>query len=261
MLHSGRHVGDLAAMTLGALMLWWGDVSGPWLDITIDMPARAALAYAVAAVLILAGAGLFIPRTAKVATLVLAGLFAATTVVRATAIFDRPSDFHSWSGPAEQFSIVAGYLGVFACLMRRESANAHRLAIAVRVSWGCCVLAFGTAHFVYLQRCVGFVPQWFPGHETSCITTGFAHLAAGIGVLTGIWALLAARLATLMYIGFGLLVWGNIVALRPMEHLSWSGFVLDFTLVAGAWMVADTVRAFPSAEDKLFRLQGRSAET
>ena len=257
MLLIGRRVGGLVAIALGALMLWWGDVSEPFHTIPIDMPARAVLAYIAALVLILAGAGLVVERTAKASSVVLAALFAAISLIKVWKIVKLPADFHSWTDFAEQSSIMAGYLAVFATMMRRNSIDTQRLAIATRVWWGCCALSFGAAHFVYLTRCASFVPSWIPGPIFWSVATGFAHMAAGIGVLTGIWALPAARLATVMYATFGLLVWGNLLALHPADHASWSGLVVDFVLAAGALMVGDVLRVFPPPDGKLFALQDR----
>jgi len=51
------------------------------------------------------------------------------------------------------------------------------------------------------------------GQQFSAIATGLAHLLAGIVIISGIQAALAARLLTVMTLSLGALVWaGSLVA-------------------------------------------------
>ena len=146
----------------------------------------------------------------------LAALFAVSALLKVLIIVQVPGAFNSWSNLAEQSAVMAGYLATFAGLTRRDSDASARLAVAARVWFGCCALVFGAVHFVYLKACADFVPKWIPlGGVFWSVVTGAAHIAAGIAILSGIWAQLAARLAALMYIVFGA-AWAGIALAHPM---------------------------------------------
>ena len=112
---------------------------------------------------------------------------------------------------------------------------------------------------MYLTACADFVPKSIPlGGVFWSVVTGAAHIAAGVAILSGIWAQLAARLAALMYIVFGV-AWFGIALAHPNDLFSWSGNAINFTLVAAAWMIANSIAAFPPIEGRLFLPRRRAA--
>ena len=89
--------------------------------------------------------------------------------------------------------------------------------------YGLALIPFGLAHFVYLQQTVVLIPGWLPWHTAWAYLTGGAFIAAGLAVLFGVKARLAASLST-----------GNYTAFQ------WGEFVVSTALTAGAWVVADS---------------------
>jgi uncharacterized membrane protein YphA (DoxX/SURF4 family) len=73
--------------------------------------------------------------------------------------------------------------------------------------------------------------------------TGAAAIAAGLAILSGILSLLAARLLTLMYILFGILVHTPFVLAPHANHGNWVEFMVNLALAGAAWIVADTLAA------------------
>src|SRR5437763_529874 len=81
------------------------------------------------------------------------------------------------------------------------------LAWGAWLAFGACLLVFGTSHFLYAQFTASLVAAWLPPSRLFwAYATGAAQIAAGLAMLTGVKARLAAILLTIMYAAFGLLV-------------------------------------------------------
>jgi hypothetical protein len=90
------------------------------------------------------------------------------------------------------------------------------------------------------------VPAWLPpGTRFWAIATGVADLAAGLALLTGPLALVAARMATLMFLGFGALVWLPMLLAMPTDQTTWAGNAINLAIAAGAWAMADLIARAP----------------
>lgn len=250
----GREIGGSAAVLLGVFIVLGDDFATPWESVPAAGHLRAFLAYLTGAVMIASGAGMFWARTARAAAVVLAAISVGFTLLWVQVAAKAPRVYDSWGCIAEQSSIAAGYLAIFASLAPQKTLHFARLAFGARVWFGVCSISFCVVHFLNLEGCASMVPSWIPlsGMFWS-VATGVAHLAVAVAILSGIWALLAARLASLMYLGFGLLAWGPFLLGHPeAAHFGWGGEVITFALVAAVWMIGDCVVAFPSLDGQLF---------
>lgn len=248
----GRQVGGATAVALGGFILLWGDFATPWENVPLTSPLRGYVAYLVGAVLVAAGLGMFWRKTARPSSLVLATVSLGFSLIWVAVAVHAPRVYDSWANVAEESSVFAGFIALFASMAPQPTDNMARLALAARVWFGVCAISFGVVHFVNLTGCANFVPKWMPlGGMFWAVSTGVSHLLVAVAILSGIWALLAARLGTLMYFGFGLLGWGTFVLAQP-SHFTWGGVVIDMILVAAIWMIGDSIAAFPPKDGKLF---------
>jgi uncharacterized membrane protein YphA (DoxX/SURF4 family) len=108
--------------------------------------------------------------------------------------------------------------------------------------FGVCALLFGGAHFFYMGLTAPLVPKWLPPtQEFWAYATGVGHIAAGLAILTGVQARLAAILLTAMYASFTLLVHGPMLLADPSSHAIWSENAENLALIGTAWVVADSL--------------------
>ena len=157
-------------------------------------------------------------------------------------VLAHQAEFGSYSGAAEQLAIAAAGLIVFAASARIDAALAARLARVGQVVFGVCAVLFGGAHFFYMNLTAPLVPKWLPPtQEFWAYATGVAHIAAGIAILTGVQARLAAVLLTFMYASFTALVHVPMLLADSSSRMNWSENALNLALIGAAWVVAESL--------------------
>ena len=233
----------LGVMALGLVCLAWGGFD-PGQPVPRDFPDRTALAHAAAAVMLVAGAAVEWRRTAAWGAAALAAYYALIVVIlmNGRVVLAHYAEFGSYSGAAEQLAIAAGGLIVYAASARIDAAPAARLTRLGQLAFGFCALLFGGAHFFYLNLTAPLVPQWLPPAQTFwAYATGAGFIAAGVALLTGVQARLAAILLTAMFAGFAVLVHLPMLLAHPSSHWIWSENALNLAVMGAAWVVADSL--------------------
>jgi uncharacterized membrane protein YphA (DoxX/SURF4 family) len=242
-LASGWRVYGLGVMALAIVCLAWGDFD-PGQPVPKNFPDRAALAYAVAVFMLITGAAVEWRRTAAWGAAALTAYYALMVVILmyGRLVLAHYAEFGTYSGAAEQLAIAAGGLIVYAANAKIDAARAARLTRLGQRAFGVCALLFGGAHFFYMNLTVPLVPRWLPPtQEFWAYATGIAHIAAGIAILTGVQARLAAILLTAMYAAFTPLVHVPTLLADSSSHMNWSENALNLALIGAAWVVADSL--------------------
>jgi uncharacterized membrane protein len=219
---------------LGVVGLVYGDFDSIWQIVPTSFPGRQALAYASAVVMVVAGIGLLSKRTEALAARVLFPYWALMVLLlKIPVVVKSPLVEGSWQSLSEIVVLLAGAWVLFA-------ANKPAVRIAQLV-FGAALIPLGLAHFVYLDQTAPLVPAWLPFHTGWAYFTGAAQIAAGAGVLLGIYPRLAAAMEAAMLSAFTGLVWVPAIVAAPAKQGVWSEFTISWAVSAGAWVVAASI--------------------
>ncbi len=240
-IYLGRHVYGFAAIAFGVITLVWQDFN-TWQQIRAlgVVPHREILVYLAAAIEIFGGFSIQWPRTARLGALALGILYLIFALLWVPHIFAEPRVFDRWGNFFEQFSLVSGALIVYGSLVPRESQQPATLARLGYIFFGICVVSFTLEQLFYLSGTASFVPKWIPpGQMFWAVATTIAFALAAMALLSGRSALLAARLLTVMLVGFGLLVWLPAPIADAHKLINWAGNAQNLAITGAAWLVAD----------------------
>jgi uncharacterized membrane protein len=248
----------LGLIGLGVLSLVFGDFALQWQPVPAWLPARAYLAYASGAVMIAAAAGLLSRRSAVLSSgVLLTYLLLWLLLLQLPHLAMAPLVEVNWLGFGEIAVIVAGGWVLFAA--ERAGRESYNLGFATgerglriaRLLFALALIPIGLSHFVYARETTAFVPAWLPFRAGWAYFTGAGHIAAGLGVLFGVVPRLAAMLEAGMIGAFTALVWVPLVVAAPTGQLPWTGFLISWTIGAGAWVVAGSLTSRqPSSIDR-----------
>jgi len=246
---AGRYFFAAAMIGLAVLAFLYDDFALVWQEVPAWVPGRGALAYACGVVMLLGGAGLFIPRAAPLAARVLfVYMLLWFLLLRLPPVLIAPAHVISWSGCGETAVMLAGAWTLAALATPSGGlafAGGVRGVRGARLLLALGLIPCGLAHFAYAQETAALVPAWLPAHLGWAYATGAGFIAAGAAILAGVCARLAAALATFMMSAFTLLVWLPGVVGTPRSRLQWTAFFISLAISAGAWVVADAYERVP----------------
>jgi len=240
----GVHVYGVAAIGFGLVGIAWQDFALVWQPVPQDVSGRAGLACVVAVIFLIAGMALQWRTTGSIGAAVLAIVYSlCVLLLHLPKVIVHPNELSPWAGVAEQLSLVAGGLLAYAMTGRLDPLRSERFWKLAKVFYLACLFSFGLVHFVFVDATAALVPQWLPLHPKFwAYATGIADWLAALAILSGKYALLAARLLTVMFITFGVLVHLPALVAEPRAHMSWTANVMNLALVGSAWLLADWLR-------------------
>ena len=239
----GWRVYGLGVIALAMVCLAFGDFH-PGQPVPKDFPDRTALAYAAAAFMLVTGAAVEWRRTLPWGAAAITAYFALVVVIlmNGHVLVAHYAEFLPYESLAIQLAITAGGLIVYATHANIDAVLAARLTRVGQLTFGVCALVFGTAHFVYMNLTAPLVPKWLPPtQEFWAYATGVAHIAAGVAILSGVRARLAAILLTIMFASFTPLVHVPMLLATPSSHWIWNENAVNIALIGAAWVVADSL--------------------
>lgn len=239
----GARVYGLGIIALALISLALGTFD-PGQAVPKAFPDRTTLAYAAGVFMLVAGAAVEWRRTVAWGAATLTAYYGLVVVVLmdGRVVLRHAGEFIAYSNTAEQLAIAAGGLIVCAASARIGATLAARLTRAGQGAFGVCAILFGGAHFFYMSLTAPLVPAWLPPSQLFWgYATGAAQVAAGVAILTGVRASLAAILLTVMYAAFSALVHIPMLLADPRNPGIWSENATNLVLTGVAWAVADSL--------------------
>src|SRR5271166_2614970 len=222
----GQAVFAATMIGLGILGLIKGDFTAIWQPVPESVPAREVLAHLCAFISLASGMGLLWHRVAAPAARVLLAFLLLWLLVLRVPGFLRALTVEVYWPWCQTGVMVAAAWALYARFAtdwdkrHLSFATGDKGLRIARVFYGLALIPFGVAYF-----------------------TGGAFIAAGVAVIIGLYARVAAALSALQMGMFTLLVWIPIVAAPgPKSAFQWSETVLSWALTTGAWVVADSYR-------------------
>jgi uncharacterized membrane protein YphA (DoxX/SURF4 family) len=242
-----RGVFAAAMIVLGIVGLGKVNFTSIWAP--VPQAGMPALAYLCAIVALTSGVGLLLKNTAAFASRVLfVFLLLWLVLFRLPAIVPAPTFGNFWPGVTTAVMLASAWVLYtwFGADWDRQHfsfvTGEKGLRIA-RVLFGLSLIFFGFAHFYDIPDTVVLIPGWLPWHLFWAYFTGSAFIVAGVAVLTGVCARLAAALAASQIGMFTLMIWVPKVLAGSRETFVWSETIVSSVLTACAWVMADSYRS------------------
>jgi uncharacterized membrane protein len=255
-LGTGRIAMALGLAGLAVLSLYYGDFALQWQPVPAWFPWRHGLAYASGAFLLVACIGVLSDRFGAPSALALTVYQLIWVVVRATTPLRGWASIGRWIGVAEGLMQLVGAWLLWSSLVPSGTASlaflrgkgAMRVA---RILFGVSCLELGLSHFAYADFTANMIPQVFPQRLWLAHLTGVCHLAAGVGLLTTVFARLAATLEAAMIGSFVLLV--HVPSLfaspaprwAPTPQIQWTELFVAMVLGASTAVLARALQDRP----------------
>jgi uncharacterized membrane protein YphA (DoxX/SURF4 family) len=226
----------VGAILLGVIGICFHDFAMQWQPVPAGVGMRTQLAYLSGLLLIIGGGAILTRKGEHWGALLLASFYGLWVVAlhlpNAIASYTH---IGAWNGPAEFTFMTMGGVALFA-----TGAGAKRgtLMKVARILAGASAIVFGFAHFNYIDFTAGMVPKWIPPNGVFWAwATGAGHLAAGIALVSGFQARLAATLLAAMMASFVVLLHIPRVIAAPDAHMEWIMLGVSSGLAGAAWLV------------------------
>ena len=237
----GRTCLAIGVLVFGVLSLIHGDFVSGLQPLPTPDAAHVAWPYLSGLSLVAIGAGLLVDRTTRWAAFALAALLLLwCLLIHAPVVIAEPRNGTAWVRFFESFAL-AGAAFVLAGLtgsQRMPGAIDHKLVRLGRFCFGISLPVFAATHFIYAEFVATIVPAWIPARLFWAWFTGAAHLAAGLAVLAGVQARLAALLAGAMYGSWALLLHVPRVTPDIANRPEMTNLFVAVALCGAAWIVA-----------------------
>lgn len=178
-------------------------------------------------------------------------LLAWVVFLHLPALAAAPKNGGEWTGALETLALSGAALALYGILRRASGharapdAMADRAAVAGRYIFGLCMPGFGVLHFMYISYVAFVIPGWIPTHVFFAYATGVAHVAAGLGILTGVLGRLAAYCTAAMFGSWVILVHAPRVLAHAQDPNEWTSMLIAVGMCGSALLIAAVLSNIP----------------
>lgn len=245
----GAIVLGVASIAAGILDLIWGEFEAahqPVHALGDHIPGVTFFAYVTAIWLMAGGVAILFERTARIGALMLALIYAAFATFWLPRFVTAPRYLGYklsvylglLGGPGAQLIVTIAALLVYAKLSGH--ALSAPLATAARWVFGLLVADFGIVHLIAIPMTAAMIPASMPlGGALWTVVSGIAFILAGLGIVSGVLDVLAARLLAVMFLLFGILVLTPNAIAAPHKHIPWGGDAFNLAALGASLIFSD----------------------
>jgi uncharacterized membrane protein len=240
----GQFLFAVSFALLGAFSIFFPGFALAWPTVPKWIAWHETLTTISGAILLEGGVLLLVPRTARLASLMLAVLLLLRILLlQAPHVVAHPLVEGVWEELSENLIFVAGAWTIFSMSAHEGGKRANFGNVrAGQVLFALATLPIGLSHFFYLNMTAPLIPSWLPFHVPLAYFTGAAWIAGGVAILSGVLSRLAATLVAVMVSLFTLLVWVPMVIAAPASRANWSETCVSAAISGAAWAVAESFR-------------------
>jgi uncharacterized membrane protein YphA (DoxX/SURF4 family) len=234
-----------AAILFGVTAFVWHDYDS-WAQAQVLGKTSFAhvLLGAIALAHVVGGFALLLNRTMRLGAVLLGVVYLFFTTLALPRVFASPLVYDAWNNIFEQLSVLCGALLIYATALAEDTKWRRKWLRAGIVLFGLCVFSFALEQVFYLSATASLVPKWIsPGQMFWAVATTVALALAGIAILSGWWATVAAQLFAVMILLFSLLIWFPKIVTDPQHHFNWTEGAESLAIAATAWLVADSLNS------------------
>jgi uncharacterized membrane protein YphA (DoxX/SURF4 family) len=235
-----------------------GDFAFQWQPVPNEFPARALLARIVGAIEILASVAVLVPRMSRMGVSAIAVIFWSWLLLLHVPRVIR-GEAAAWIGACELLVLSGASLALVGTVHSIESRarGGRDWSLACLMGKWCFALALpplGLSHFVYAEPAAALIPAWFPARLFFTYLTGVGHIAAGLSILSGVLARIAAPLLAVMFGCFIVFLHIPRVIATPNRY-EWTMLLMSLALNGAAWIIAGLVRKSSQASAPAMSLE------
>lgn len=239
-----------AMIALGATGLVNGDFALVWQYVPADVPGRSVVANICAVIELVAGIGLLMKSTLRLACRVLFPYMVLWLVLlQLPLVVKSPLDASAWGGFGEIGAMTAGAWCLFAAYAGNWETKYLKFAVGftgIRAARRLLIIALpalGAEVIVDAMKLSDNVMQpwlkWLPHPAVWACLTGIGSIATCLAMLFCVVPRLAATMEAGMIALIGLMYWAPDLY---TGRTATTAFIITLFVSAGVWLVADTYR-------------------
>lgn len=209
LIKASRKSYGICLMALGIQQLFYFDFRPVFLPTSLPLPGLPLWAYALSAILIVAGLAIVFEKKGNVTALFLAGLFLLLFLfghVPHLLFFNQYGNYlGTWTNALKELAFSGGALVIASSYPVEAIPNKSSLIKILekliplgRIFFSITMITFGIDHFLYVQFVAALVPAWIPGHVFWTYFAGVALIGAGVAIIAKIQLKLVATLLGIM---------------------------------------------------------------